>query len=96
MSGTNLPYPAPPTEALSPREAQDLSNRVQTAVSTGAVRETPRVDGLLDRLQVAAQPPSQAQRDAARQATPAAAPSTASANQQAQQQVLAAARAAKL
>ena len=96
MSGSNLPYPAPPAEVLSPREAQSLSNRVEAAVSTGAVRETPRVDGLLDRLQVAAQPPSQAQRDAARQATPATVPSQASVNQQAQQQVLAAARAARL
>lgn len=96
MSGINLPYPAPPAEALTPREAQDLSNRVQTALSTGAVRETPRVDGMLDRLQVAAQMPSQAQRDASRQATPATPPSTASANQQAQQQILAATRAVKL
>ena len=96
MSGSNLPYPAPPAEVLSPREAQSLSNRVEAAVSTGAVRETPRVDGLLDRLQVAAQPPSQAQRDAARQATTATASSQASANQQGQQQVQAAARAARL
>ena len=96
MSGSNLPYPAPPAEVLSPREAQSLSNRVETAVSTGAVRETPRVDGLLDRLQVAAQMPSQGQRDAARQATPATAPSQAGANRQGQQQELAAARAARL
>ena len=96
MSGSNLPYPVPPAEALSPREAQSLSNRIETAVSTGAVRETPRVDGLLDRLQVAAQLPSQAQRDAARQATPATAPSQASADQQGQQQVQAASRAARL
>ena len=96
MSGSNLPYPTPPAEVLSPREAQNLSNRIRTAVSTGAVRETPRIDGMLGRLQVAAQPPSQAQRDAARQATPATAPSQASANQQGQQQLRATARAARL
>ncbi len=96
MSGSNLPYTAPPAEVLSPREARSLSNRVEAAVSTGAIREIPPFDGLLDRLQVAAQPPSQAQRDAARQATPANPPSQASANQQAQQQVQAAVRAARL
>ena len=96
MSGSNLPYPAPPAEVLSPGEAQSLSNRVEAAVSTGAIREIPRVDGLLDRLQVAAQSPSQAQRDAARQATPANPPSQVLANQQAQQQVQAAVRAARL
>lgn len=96
MSGSNLPYPTPPAEVLSPREAQSLGNRLEAAVSTGAVRETPRVDGLLDRLQVAAQMPSQAQRDTARQAAAAATPSQAAANQQAQQQAQATARAARL
>ena len=95
MSGSNLPYPTPPAETLSPHEAQSLRNRVETAVNTGAVRETPRVDGLLDRLQVAAQAPSQAQRDAARQATLAIPSSHASANQQGQQQVQAVSRAAR-
>ena len=69
MSETTLPHPAPPPEDLSPRQAQDLSTRLQAAVGTGSVRETPRVDGLLDRLDIASQPPSQSQRDVARQVT---------------------------
>ena len=63
MSETNLPQSAPPIEALSPHEAQDLSNRIEAAISTGALRETPQVDGLLEQTQMAAQPSSQAQRD---------------------------------
>ena len=96
MSGSNLSYSAPPAEVLSPREAQSLSNRIETAVSSGVVHETLRIDGLLDRLQVAARPPSQAQRNATRRATDATAPATTSANQQGQRQVAAAPRAARL
>lgn len=97
MSGSNLPTTLPPTEVLSPREAQDLGARLDAAISTGAVRETPRVDGISSRLQTAAAPlPSQAQRDAAWQAAPAAAPTDASSRQAQQQQVAAVSRTAKL
>ena len=71
-------------------------NRTADALATDAVRKMPAVEGVVDRLGVAAQAPSQAQRNAARQATPAIAPSQASANRQGQQQVQAATRAARL
>ncbi|MGI4852065.1 MAG: hypothetical protein ACRYGR_09010, partial [Janthinobacterium lividum] len=67
MSDTTLPHPLPLAEDLSPRQARDLSAAVQTAIGAGTIRETPRVDGYLDRLQVAAQVPSQTQRDVARE-----------------------------
>lgn len=85
MSDSTLPRVLPPTEDLSPNQARDLTAAVQTAIGAGTVRETARVDGYLDRLQVAAQMPSQAQRDAARQAMPAAA-STAPTSQGVQAQ----------
>ena len=75
MSDTTLPRVLPLTEDLSPTQARDLTVTMQTAIGAGTVRKTPRVAGYLDRLQVAAQLPSQAQRDAARQAVPAAASS---------------------
>ena len=75
MSDITLPHVLPPAEDLSPHQARDLATAVQTAIGSGTVRETLQMDGYLDRLQVAAQLPSQAQRDAARQAMPAAASS---------------------
>lgn len=85
MSDSIIPRDLPAAEDLTPREARDMTARVQTAIGAGSVRETPRIDGYLDRLQVAAQLPNQAQRDAARQVAPAAASAPAQASQRQQQ-----------